>query len=59
MIYDYEWPKTVTDYAQLFGMKSFEIEEIYININLVNGIFYTTGIKFMFHGEPNEVTYGN
>jgi hypothetical protein len=56
MVYDYEWPKTAADYAQLFGMKSFNIKEIYTKFNLVNGIYYTTGIKFMFRGEANPIT---
>jgi hypothetical protein len=37
MIYNYEWPKTTDDYAKLFEMKSFNLHEIYVEINIEDG----------------------
>jgi hypothetical protein len=28
MIYDYEWPKTADDFAELFSFESFDLEDI-------------------------------
>ena len=58
MTYDDEWPKTVADYEKLFALKSFELQEIYTNLNEVDGKDYTTGIKFRFQGEKEPITYG-
>ena len=58
MTYDEEWPKTVADYEKLFALKTFDLQEIYTNINTVDGKDYTTGIEFIFHGETNPITCG-
>ena len=58
MIYDFEWPKTAADYAKLFSMKSFDLQEIYLEIHEINGKDFTTGIKFTFHGEKDPIIYG-
>ena len=59
MTYDYEWPKTAADFAKLFSLKSFELQEIYTILNKVDGKYYTIGIKFIFYGETNPITFGN
>ena len=58
MTYDDEWPKTVSDYNKLFTMKTFHLQEIYTDTNLVDGKKYTVGIKFMFDGEAEPITCG-
>ena len=58
MTYDDEWPKTVADYEKLFALKSFALQEIFTDTNRVDGKDYTTGIKFIFHGETNPITFG-
>ena len=58
IVYDYEWPKTAEDFAKLFAMKSFDLQEIYMIINKVDGKWYTEGIKFIFHGDINPITFG-
>jgi hypothetical protein len=58
MIYDFEWPKTAADYARLFDLKSFNLQEIAISINYLEGKLCTTGIELMFHGETLPISYG-
>jgi hypothetical protein len=58
MTYNYEWPKTAADYAQLYGMKNWDLREIHTDVNRVGGKEFTIGIKFYFHGETNPITYG-
>ena len=58
MTYDDEWPKTVADYNKLFTMKTFHLQEIRTITNLVDGKKYTIGIKFIFQGEKEPITYG-
>ena len=58
MTYDDEWPKTVADYNKIFTMKTLHLQEIYTEINLVDGKKYTVGINFMFYGEAEPITYG-
>ena len=38
--------------------KSFDLQEIEMDINKVDGKKYTQGIKFTFHGEADPITYG-
>ena len=58
MIYDYEWPKTAEDFAKLFAMKSFDLQEIYTDLNLISEKRSSQGIKFTFHGEKNPIKFG-
>ena len=37
VVYEFEWPKTAADYAKLFSMKSFDLQEIYLNVHVVDG----------------------
>ena len=39
-------------------MKSFDLQEIYTMLKEVDGKRYTVGIKFIFHGETEPITYG-
>ncbi len=57
MTYDYEWPST-GDYAKLFAMKSFNLHEFKFYWKEVNGKKFMQGIKFIFHGEKNPITFG-
>ena len=43
---------------KLFEMKSFDLEEIYTESKVLGGKIYTIGIKFIFHGEKEPITYG-
>ena len=56
--YDGEWPKTASDFTSLFKMNTFDLREIYTEINKVDGKDYTVGIKFMFYVEAEPITYG-
>ena len=58
MTYDDEWPKTVADYENLFTMKTFDLQEIQTWAKKVDGKYCTIGIKFIFHGETEPITYG-
>ena len=58
MKYDGEWPKTAAHFTRLFALKTFDLQEIYTEINLVDGKKYTVGINFMFYGEAEPITYG-
>ena len=58
MIYDEEWPKTVEHFAKLFSMKNFDLQEIHIDVNTVDGMNYSQGIKFTFQGETNPIKFG-
>ena len=58
MKYDGEWPKTAADFTSLFKMNTFDLQEIYTRLNIVDGKRYTIGIKFMFYGEAEPITYG-
>ena len=58
MIYDYEWPKNAADLTRLFQQKSLELQEIQTFNDELNGKWFTTGIKFMFYGEKEPITYG-
>ncbi len=35
------------------------MQEIYTILNKVDGKYYTIGIKFIFYGETNPITFGN
>ena len=59
MTYNYEWPNTSADFRKLFSLKSFELQEIYTCVKKVDGKRYTIGIKFIFYGETNPITFGN
>ena len=56
--YDDEWPKTAADFTSLFKMNTFDLQEIYTETNTVDGKNYAVGIKFMFYGEAEPITYG-
>ena len=58
MKYDYEWPKTGTDFAKLFAMKNLNLKEINTDINQVDGMKYTQGIKFTFYDEASSIIFG-
>ena len=57
MIYDYEWPKT-GDFAKLSAIKSFDQQEIFMDLKKAKGKWYSQGIKFTFHGEQDPITHG-